>query len=195
MSDQKIKRYEPDHVVSKEVQAIELAIKKGYTIDDNGNVYGTKGIIKPYNNRGYNQFYFYIGDHKGKTIKVHRFQAYKKYGRDICKPKIVVRHLDGNSQNNHPDNLELGTAKDNHADVPKDFRFKFMSPKGEDHGCSILTWDKVREIRKRLILHIKGKNSAKALAIEYNVTPSTILNVANYKTWKYDPCAELKEGK
>jgi hypothetical protein len=56
-------------------------------------------------------------------IRVHRLQAWQKYGDAIYAPGMVCRHLDGNSFNNHRDNIALGTQSDNMMDKsPKNRR-------------------------------------------------------------------------
>ena len=51
---------------------------------------------------------------------------------------------------------------------------------GESHGCSILTWEDVREIRSR---YVKGKYGYIRLSNDYNVSPSTIQCIITGKTW------------
>lgn len=53
-------------------------------------------------------------------------------------------------------------------------------PKGESHGCSVLTWDKVREIREK---YKPQKYSSYRLALEYKVSRSTIGFIVRNKTW------------
>ncbi len=50
------------------------------------------------------------------SIGVHRLAAFQKFGFAIFGERVEVRHLDGNPWNNSPDNLELGTKKENEAD-------------------------------------------------------------------------------
>ena len=48
----------------------------------------------------------------------HRLQAYQKYGNDIYKEGIVVRHLNGDRYDNSYNNIAIGTIKDNKHDIP-----------------------------------------------------------------------------
>ena len=101
----------------------EEAKKRGYRVDKFGHAFnkhnrevGTIGC------RGYR--YFAFRDENNKIIKVyiHRMQAYQKYGKRLYQDGILVRHLDGNSLNNHRDNIAIGTALDNHYDKPYSVR-------------------------------------------------------------------------
>jgi hypothetical protein len=105
-----------------EVSKIKHAFDKGFNIDKEGNVTGIKGNrLKGSNDRGYIQFSMRIND-KRVNIFAHRLQAYKKFGEDMFKDGIVVRHLDGNSVNNSWDNITIGTHSENMLDMPKDVR-------------------------------------------------------------------------
>lgn len=103
--------------------AILYAIKKGYVIDDEGNVTGIKGFILKLtpNTEGYLTFSIKMD---GVKINVypHRFQAYKQFGEEIFKEGIEVRHLDGNNQNNSKLNISIGTHSDNMMDKAPEVR-------------------------------------------------------------------------
>lgn len=55
---------------------------------------------------------------KGKNVKIHQLVCVAYHGP---KPldKTLVRHLDGNPLNNHPDNLAWGTPHENYLDSVK----------------------------------------------------------------------------
>lgn len=53
----------------------------------------------------------YILTFKGKTYKVHRLVCEAFHG--AAKPGQVCMHLDENSRNNKPNNLQWGTQKEN----------------------------------------------------------------------------------
>lgn len=66
-----------------------------------------------------------VGDRSvRKLLFVHRLQAYQKFGENLFKPGIVVRHLNGNPVDNSYDNIEIGTESDNWMDIPKEKRIE-----------------------------------------------------------------------
>lgn len=60
-----------------------------------------------------------------KLLFVHRLQAYQKFGENLFKPGIVVRHLNGNPVDNSYDNIEIGTESDNRMDISKEKRIEW----------------------------------------------------------------------
>lgn len=94
--------------------------------------------------------------------------------------KTFVNHIDGNKLNNHVDNLEWCTAKENMIHASKT---KLLSPShGEKHYISKLTENDVLEIRSK---YIPKKYSHNKLAKEYCVDYKTIYCIINNLTWKH----------
>lgn len=56
------------------------------------------------------------------TVRVHRLQAFHKFGNRMFEPGLEVRHLDNDSSNNSRDNIGLGTHQENCLDVPVEVR-------------------------------------------------------------------------
>ena len=54
----------------------------------------------------------------------------------------------------------------------------------------VLTWDEVREIRRR---YVEEDITQVQLAREYGVCPATIHNVISHKFWKDDPEEEITQ--
>lgn len=52
----------------------------------------------------------------GKTVPIHRIQAYNKYGKEIFKEGILVRHLNDNKFDYTAQNIVLGDHKQNMED-------------------------------------------------------------------------------
>ena len=106
------------------------AYNKGYRVIE-GNLYNPKSIlIKGSTIDGY--LSTRITKH-GKNLFFHRLLAYQKYGDDLFKEGIEVRHLDGNPLNNSVDNITIGTHSDNMMDIPKDKRIKRSSNRKYDY--------------------------------------------------------------
>lgn len=87
-------------------------------------------------------------------------------------PKGAARHLNHNSHDNTPDNLDWGTYQQNWDD-----RKKARHGINESHHASKLTMPIARTMRS------SGK-TAWALAKEYGVDPKTVQRVLKGETWK-----------
>lgn len=105
-------------------KAIIDLINKGYSYNSDGNILNPKGIIRKLNiSKKYYQFTCRFNGNCVR-INVHKFIAFKKFGNIVFNDKIQVRHLDGNSLNNIPDNIDFGTRSQNMMDVPSNIRIK-----------------------------------------------------------------------
>ena len=105
----------------------QIAFSKGIRVTTEGTVITSKGKTI---GKGIDRGYFFIGVKvKGKVtiIKVHRLQAYQKYGDNLYKEGILVRHLNGNSKDNSWDNIVIGTASDNRMDIPEQSRISYAT--------------------------------------------------------------------
>ncbi|MCB0448468.1 MAG: HNH endonuclease, partial [Gelidibacter sp.] len=101
-----------------------------------GLVFNSQGekVVVSVNSAGYQ--IFGTGSRRYKdnpffNIAVHRLQAFQKYGNKIFLNKIVVRHFDEDKLNNKPENILIGTQKDNYHDVPKKKREKIIAKMAE----------------------------------------------------------------
>ena len=107
----------------------------------------------------------------GKFYFIHRLVA-EKY---IPNPenKTQVNHIDGNKLNNCVDNLEWMTNKENRRHAVEN------GLQATGSKClKKLDWDKVHYIRE----HLEVSNAK--LAKKFNVSPTCIADVKNYRTWK-----------
>ena len=115
---------------------------------------------------------------KTKTLKAHRV-AYEKSVGPIPRG-MVIRHSCHNPKCCNPSHLSVGTHADNHRDMVQANRhFVPESPKGEDHPCSKLTSELVKELRSR-----EGVGLTE-LSERYNVSKQTIWKIRTRRAWKH----------
>ncbi len=116
---------------------------------------------------------------KHRKVRIHVLVAETFLNKPDIK-NICVNHKDGNKLNNHVDNLEWITKKENcqHA---RDIGL--VDTKGSKHPMSKLTEDDVRFI-KEYNKNMKGI-SPQILAFWHNVNPRTIRDILNGVTWKH----------
>jgi len=108
--------------------ALLYAVERGYHVTDDGQLYGPHGLIHPLMCKGYPAFTANMPDKFRRRVMVHRLTAYQKYGEKMFEPGMEVRHRDGNKLNFRPDNILIGTRRDNVGDIPPDAR-KLMARK------------------------------------------------------------------
>lgn len=152
-------------------------IEKGYYIDKKGNLYNPKGqkISGYINVNGRRATGIRKNNKTSARVYFHRLVAYVKFGDDLYKEGMVVRHLDGNCLNNSWDNIAIGTYHDNKMDIPKERRQKMASNANMKYSNEL-----VKLIRED---HAKGL-SYKNLMLKYNIsskgTLSFIINKRMY---------------
>lgn len=108
--------------------------------------------------------------------------AYWKFGDSIFNSKIEIRHKDGDSKNNHWDNILLGSRSDNQLDICREFRVE-RAKKASNAARKVnekLTPEQVVYIRQE---YINGKSLAR-LAYEFDMVKSSMSLVVNRKTYK-----------
>lgn len=104
-------------------ELIRFLYRKGYIINESGQLISPKGKIrKTYINK-YNRYHYCSIRINGKVFSfpIHRLAAFQKYGEKLFE-QDCVRHLDGNSLNNALDNIEIVSWSDNMMDIPRDIR-------------------------------------------------------------------------
>jgi len=116
----------------------EIAIKRGYKVDLNGNVFNPNGYKLDLHLARYGYYVFNIRIH-GKTmhIPVHKLISYNKFGIKSIDKEIHTRHLDGNPLNNNWNNIAIGSCSDNMMDKPKQQRVKDASNPKYNHKMII----------------------------------------------------------
>ena len=132
--------------------------------------------LKPgLNARGYEIITLCDEQNRHHTRPVHRlvletFVRPKRSGEEC-------RHLDGNTRNNHLDNLHWGTAAENMADKIAHGTWV----RGSRVGNSRLTEEQVRQIKQRLA----QKEPHSSIAVDYGVKPVTISAISAGRNWAW----------
>ena len=145
---------------------------------------GQTRIMKPaLDSRGYLRTMIVING-RARTIKVHRLVAEAWIENPQGKPQ--VNHKDGIKSNNHIDNLEWVTKRENiqHAFDNGLMKWNGTVPpnlKGSANPTSKLTEEQVREIRSKFKPRIYTREM---LGKEYGVSPLTIKDII-HRTWKH----------
>lgn len=125
----------PKKELSKMDEALIEASRAGYEVMDDGQVIAPSGryrtLCGKIRGQGRTAQYLYFTITTGsredntratRTVMVHRLSAYQKFGDDMFREGVQVRHLDNNEQNNAPANLCLGTGSVNMMDRPPEVR-------------------------------------------------------------------------
>jgi len=120
--------------------------------------------------------------YKGKTNTPHKVSRIVFNGP--VPPGMIVRHLCNNQRCVNPEHLGIGTQKENVRDTIEAGRFN--KPKGSKHPNAKLTEDDVREIRELFKeAHLSKSEFCEYQACFYNISPGTISDIINRKTWKH----------
>jgi hypothetical protein len=118
--------------LSKQNEITKLAHEKGYKVSVCGSfvsgVRCTNLKLSTQNKRGKLYTSFNIG-YGGMSTRcyVHKLQAFQKFGEDMFKEGIVVRHMNDISLDNSHSNIEIGTHLDNTMD-------RIANQNSEDNG-------------------------------------------------------------
>lgn len=130
----------------------------------------------------WNGRYFHVSltdRRRRKTQLVHQAVALAFVGPRPS-PRYQVNHKDGDPTNNRASNLEWVTARDNsrHAVATG-----LTTPtKGERSGSAKLTAGDVSEIRR-----LKGRARTSDLARRFDVSPSTVCDIQQRRSWRHIP--------
>lgn len=162
---------------------IKLDEYPGYKFSNKGRVISYKSdkpkfIAESSNyNNGYISLSLQDKNKKTKCFLKHRFIAKLFLPNPHNKPDI--NHIDGDKSNNSVDNLEWVTKSENTQHAVDN---GFLKVRGENNHGSLLTEEKVRNIRNEFI---PRKVTIKYLAKKYGVKPVTISSVIHRTSWKW----------
>lgn len=151
----------------------------GYLISNYGRVKNGHGKILylVVTKKGYNKVQLY-SNCKKKSPFVHRLVA-KTF---IPNPENLpqVNHKDTNKANNHVDNLEWCTNKQNaHHALANNL---MVIHRGDNHPSAKITLQKAKEIRSA-VLHNNFRR--RELAKKYGVSESVVKDIRSGRSWNY----------
>lgn len=154
----------------------QLAYERGYTMDDEGNMYRPNGkqIKGCISNTGYRTTKITKKD----RLDFHRFMAFLKFKELMYEKSIQVRHLDGIRSNNSKSNIEIGTPQQNMMDKKPEVRFR--AAKNAARVLRKLTDEEVISLRKDRELGLRYID----LMGKYHInSKSTIAYIVNRQTY------------
>lgn len=135
-------------------------VKRGKVIADRRHQFGYRVVTLSFNNIQY-------------TKTVHRLVAISFIDNPENLP--LVRHVDGNPENNHFKNLIFGTQKDNMANAMNHGTVEC----GENRYNAILTNDEVVKIR----VEKRGGAKNKELSEKYGISEVRVHKIVTGETW------------
>lgn len=146
-----------------------------YEASNLGRIRGSRGIkTLQVDKNGY----FVVNLREGKRngyYAVHRLVCMSFHG-DVPFEGAQVLHRNHDKTNCKETNLKWGTLQENIEHKTIDGR----AAKGETHGMSKITWDIVREIRRRR----EAGETGSSLAREFGITPTCVVQIVKNRTWK-----------
>lgn len=153
-----------------------------YEISTHGRVYNPrrKRFIKgTVSQNGYRQVHLSIRGNRPRYHLVHALVLTAFVGPRP--PGFVCDHISGDRLDNTLGNLEWVTPLENVLRAVRAGRIRPVPVCGSNHYRAKLTEEKVRAIRER---HQAGERIVD-LALEYEITPSSINKVVKRMTWKH----------
>lgn len=144
-----------------------LPERPDYKVSSLGRIYGPHGLINPSDNgRGYLRFSVVL-EGKKKSYHVHQVVCLLFHG-EPPEGKPNALHNNHIKHDCRVSNLHWGSQQDN------------VDERGEaQHTHTILDWDKVHEIRRRVAL---GESHA-SLGRAFNIVPQYVKKLVDQKTW------------
>jgi len=144
-------------------------MEKGYWVNSSGEVFSSKGkkrrLAKRVRGKD-SRLSFTVAVPWGvHPVPVHRLAAYLKFGEAALKA-ACTRHLDGNSLNNCPDNISIGSHRDNAMDRPEEERRAHAQKAANVKG--VYEWSNVEKD------HVKNKMGFRKLQKKYGMSTGTL---------------------
>lgn len=106
---------------------MRAAALAGFTVTEDGTILRPAGTPLPVNTclAGYRYRTIslrVLGGRNPVSVPIHRLVAYLKFGEAMFAPGVEVRHRDNDRFNNRPDNILIGTPRENALDIPEEER-------------------------------------------------------------------------
>lgn len=186
-NDKRHKPVPPDVCLPGEVWRDVLGYEGLYSVSDKGRVYGHKrrgcsGRVLRTNPRSNSSRYLRVHlcmDNSIKSKDVHSLVCTAFNGPR--QPGQVCRHLDGNPQNNTPNNLKWGTHKDNYQDsIRHGTAYLVFNSRGQKNPAAKLRASQVIEIR-----HKAKAMAHAAIASEYGISRQNVGDIVNRRSWRH----------
>lgn len=167
------------------LKAIPVSPNEDYMAGSDGQIYsrtkysgfGRKDYVEWYPLKGHPSKKGYQNismSHEGKKVtkSVHRLVCMAFHGMPLSS-SLQVRHLDGNSENNNPENLQWGTQEENWQDRKSHGR----GMEGEKHPMAKLT-DFERQALKWAVE--RGLTSQRNAARVLNMSQASICDIVHH---------------
>lgn len=141
-------------------KVLEHIIAQGYTIDKDGIVKNPQGTVIPGSvSEGYLKFSVRTDFTSSYAMRIHKFQAYMKFGDEIFSTKQVVKHANGITTDNSYNNIILGNKS---IGKPTKRKVEFTD-----------------EIKDKILEDRKNNVSYRKLVEKYGIPKSTIMDFVN----------------
>jgi hypothetical protein len=162
------------HVLNDDLsQLVPIPDRPGYYASPSGDIFCVRKMSVYRDRDGYARVNLSVAGKKMKNA-VHTLLA-RTFTSEPCGDE-VIRHLDGNRQNNSLGNLRWGTVRENAADT-----VFHGSLRGERNPRAKLSVAQVMEIKNR----ISQGESQSNLAAEYGVSKSTVNAINIGDNWRH----------
>lgn len=157
--------------MTKNSQAVLIAAERGFFVDGDGIARKPSGEIQTtcIPARSDNQYRSFGISCFGTRhhVKVHRLVAFQKFGIAALLEGVHTRHLNGDSLDNRPENIAIGTAQENSMDRSPEDRRSHAKKAVSARSLPDSVWEEIRE------RHESGM-SFKAIRSEYGIALGTL---------------------
>ena len=149
-----------------------------YMVSNKGRIYSlkTNSFMEGAKHHGYIRIK--LRDENGKTVLKHKHRIVAESFCDNPDNKPFVNHIDGDKENNHPNNLEWVTAKENtHHAIENGLIYTI----GEKSHFASIDEDTAHKICKLIDKGIKLKDISKLLNVGYDC----VKKIHSGSSWKH----------